>query len=50
MGADVNERPGFVRAVISSLSVFSMLDLILIVSHQLWHSVLDMLTDYALFS
>lgn len=36
-------------AVISSLSVFSMLDIILIVSHQLWHSMLDTLTNYALF-
>lgn len=49
VGADVNEGPGFVCAVISSLSVFSMLDIILIVSHQLWHSTLDTVTDYALF-
>lgn len=41
--------PGFVRAAISSLSVFSMLHIILIVSHRLWHSMLDTLTDYALF-
>lgn len=37
------------RAAISSLSVFSMLRVILIVSHQLWHSALDTLTGYALF-
>lgn len=49
MGADVNEGRGFVRAVISSLSVFSTLDITLIVSHQLWHSMLDTLTNYALF-
>lgn len=50
VGADANEGPGFVHAVISSLSLFSMLDIILIASHQLRHSTLDMLTDNALFS
>lgn len=49
VGADVNEGPGVVCAVISSPSVFSTLDIILIVSHQLWHSMLDTLTDKALF-
>lgn len=48
VGADANGR-GFMRAAISSLSVFGMLDIIRIVSHQLWHSMLDMLTNYTLF-
>lgn len=47
--ADVRAGPGFVRAAISSLSVFSMLHIILVVSHQLWPSMLDTLTDYAPF-
>lgn len=49
MGADANEGLGFVHAVIRCLSIFSRVDTMLIVSHPLWHSMLDMLTDYALF-
>lgn len=45
-GAHASAGPRWVRAAISSLSVFSMLRVILIVSHQLWHRALDTLTGY----
>lgn len=48
-GGDVGAGPRWVPAAISSLSEFSMLHVILKVSHQLWHGVLDTLTDCAVF-